>query len=74
MIFDLIYLLLLLTGVVILIENRLSRIIKLLALQGVLLVGPVFQLHNLDDMHAWTLVALIIVFKAILTPWILAWT
>ena len=74
MIFDLIYLLLLLTGVIILIENRLSRIINLLAIQGVLLVGPVFQLRQLNDWHAWGLVSLIILFKAILTPWILFWT
>ncbi len=74
MFFDLMYLLILLTAVVILIENRLSRIIRLLGVQGALLVFPVFQVHGIKDMHSWSLVSLVIIFKAILTPLILSWT
>ncbi|MCB1143401.1 MAG: formate hydrogenase [Leptospiraceae bacterium] len=71
MIFDLIYLLLLLTGVAILIENRLGRIIFLISLQGLLLTGPVFQVHNYNEYHAWSLVGLILLFKTFLTPYTL---
>ncbi len=74
MFFDFIYLLILLSAVVILIENRLSRIIRLLGLQGFLLIFPVFQVHSIQDFHAWSLVALILFFKAFLTPFILSWT
>ena len=72
--FDLIYLLLVLTGIVILIENRLERILYLIALQGLLLVFPVFQVHSLGDFHAWTLVAMILIFKTTLTPYVLHWS
>ncbi len=72
--FDLVYLLLVLTGIVILVENRLERILYLMALQGLLLIVPVFQVHSLTDLHAWTLVAMILVFKTALTPYVLHWS
>ncbi len=72
--FDLVYLLLVLTGIVILVENRLERILYLIALQGLLLIVPVFQVHSLTDLHAWTLVAMILVFKTTLTPYVLHWS
>ena len=72
--FDLIYLLLLLIAIVIIIENRLERILILIGLQGFLLIFPVFQVHEFTDLHAWTLVLLIIVFKATLPPYILNWS
>ena len=72
--FDLVYLLLVLTGIIILIENRLERILYLIALQGLLLIVPVFQVHSLTDFHAWTLVGMILVFKATLTPYVLHWS
>ncbi|MBE7412028.1 MAG: formate hydrogenase [Leptospiraceae bacterium] len=74
MFFDFIYLLILLSAVVILVENRLSRIIRLLGIQGFLLIFPVFHFHGLKDIHAWILVGLILFFKAFLTPMILSWT
>lgn len=72
--FDLVYLLLVLTGIVILIENRLERILYLMALQGLLLIIPVFQVHSIGDLHAWTLVLMIIIFKTTLTPYVLHWS
>lgn len=75
MFFDIIYLLILLTGIMILIENRLFRVIRLLALQGVLLLIPVFQLYNWrNDHHFWILALLILIFKTILSPLVLYWT
>jgi hydrogenase-4 component E len=71
MMYDLIYLLILLTGISILLENRLRRVIFFCALQGALLCGPVFQVHSYLDIHSWVLVVLILVFKTFLTPFIL---
>ncbi|MCB1189363.1 MAG: formate hydrogenase [Leptospiraceae bacterium] len=74
MFYDLIYLLLLLSGIVILIENRLNRVIMIIGLQGLLLTVPVFQVHSLTEFHSWILVAMLLIFKVILTPSILLWT
>lgn len=72
-VFDLVYLLLVLTGIVIVIENRLERILLLLAVQGLLLLFPVFQVHELNSSHTWILVGMILVFKSTLTPYVFAW-
>lgn len=74
MIYDFVYLLLLLSGIVVLVENRLSRIILLLSLQGFLLIFPVIQTHEGDWQHAISLIMLVVLFKGLLTPWILNWT
>ena len=74
MIFDLIYLLLLLTGIIILVENRLSRQIIVIAVQGFLLCGSVFQVYNFKEFHFWMLIVLILTFKTFLTPYILITT
>ncbi|TGL75600.1 formate hydrogenase [Leptospira jelokensis] len=74
MIYDFVYLLLLLTGIVVLVENRLSRIILFLSIQGFLLIFPVVQTHEDDWKHAISLISLVVLFKAILTPLILRWT
>lgn len=70
----LIYLLLLLTGVMILIENRLKRIIYLIGFQGFLLIFPAFQLHENDLFHTLLLSGMILVFKTALTMSVLLWT
>ncbi len=72
--YDLVYLLLLLSGIVILIENRLERILILLAVQGFLLIFPVFQVHDFFSLHSFILVFMILVFKTILPPLILKWS
>ncbi|EOQ87197.1 putative membrane protein [Leptospira yanagawae serovar Saopaulo str. Sao Paulo = ATCC 700523] len=74
MVYDFVYLLLLLTGIVVLVENRLSRIILFLSIQGFLLIFPVIQTHEDDWKHAFSLISLVVLFKAILTPLILNWT
>ena len=74
MIFDLIYLLLLLTGIIILVENRLSRQIIVIAVQGFLLCGSVFQVYHYTEFHFWMLIVLILAFKTFLTPYILITT
>jgi hydrogenase-4 component E len=71
MIFDLLYLLLLLTGIIILVENRLTRQVLVCAIQGFLLCGSVFQVHDFREFHFWTLISLILIFKTFLTPYIL---
>ena len=71
MIFDLIYLLLLLTGIIILVENRLTRQVVVCAIQGLLLCGSVFQAYDYREYHFWMLIILILVFKTFLTPYIL---
>lgn len=71
MIFNLIYLLLLLTGIFILVENRLSRIVTSCTVQGFLLCGAVFQVHDYREFHTWMLIGLILLFKTFLTPFIL---
>ncbi|MBK7056680.1 MAG: formate hydrogenase [Leptospiraceae bacterium] len=72
--FDLVYLLLVLTGIIILVENRKERILYLISLQGLLLVIPIFQLHGFYEFHTWILVAMVLIFKATLTPYILLWS
>ncbi|HMV42583.1 MAG TPA: formate hydrogenase [Leptospiraceae bacterium] len=72
--FDLIYLLLVLTGIVILIENRLERVLLLTGLQGFLLAFPVFQVHSVSDPHSWILASMVLVFKTTLTPYVLFWS
>ncbi|MDF3820642.1 formate hydrogenase [Leptospira sp. 96542] len=73
MIYDFIYLLLLLSGIVVLVENRLKRIVFFLSIQGLLLVIPVYQTHEEDKIHATSLIVMVLIFKAILTPLILRW-
>ncbi|MCU0825394.1 MAG: formate hydrogenase [Leptospira sp.] len=73
MIYDFIYLLLLLTGIFILVENRLSRIIFFVGFQGFLLIFPVIQVHESKISHSISLIILILLFKVLLTPLILKW-
>lgn len=72
--FDFVYLLLLLTGILALIENRIKRVVSLIAMQSFLLVFPCFQAHPITDLHAWGVVVLILIFKVILTPLTMFWT
>ena len=72
--FDFVYLVLLLTGILALIENRIKRVVSLIAVQSFILVFPCFQVHALNDPHAWGVVVLIIIFKVILTPLTMFWT
>jgi hydrogenase-4 component E len=74
MLYDFVYLLLFLSGVVVLVENRLHRITLFLSLQGILLVFPVLQTHEEDFTHSMGLIALVLLFKGFLTPFILNWT
>ncbi|WP_207761423.1 formate hydrogenase [Leptospira perolatii] len=73
MLFDIVYLLLLLTGVVILIENRLKRVLQILTLQGMLLAISVLQVHKITEYHTWILIGLILIFKILLSPIVLYW-
>lgn len=73
MVYDFVYLLLLLLGIAVLVENRLRRILFYLAFQGVLLCVPVIQTHKSDLYHAGSLISLVLIFKAFLTPWVLNW-
>ncbi|EMN51256.1 hypothetical protein LEP1GSC088_4238 [Leptospira interrogans str. L1207] len=63
------YLILLLIGVVILLENRLKRLV-LLAFQSVFLLVPLFEGGGYST-HSLFLAGMILLFKVILTPWIL---
>ncbi len=74
MLYDFIYLLLFLSGVVVLVENRLHRITFFLRMQGFLLIFPVLQTHEGDLTHSLGLIFLVLLFKAFLTPFILNWT
>jgi hydrogenase-4 component E len=74
MLYDFVYLLLFLSGVVVLVENRLHRITLFLSLQGFLLVFPVLQTHEGDFNHSIGLISLVVLFKGFLTPFILNWT
>ncbi|TGN17878.1 formate hydrogenase [Leptospira idonii] len=74
MLYDLVYLLLFLTGVVVLVENRLQRILLFLSIQGFLLIFPVLQTHEEDWKHSLSLISLVVLFKGFLTPFILNWT
>ncbi len=71
MIFDLIYLFILLFAILILLENRLRRIILYVSFQGICLIGPVFQLEEFGSFHSWILILLILAFKTFLNPFIL---
>jgi len=73
MLYDFVYLLLFLTGIVVLVENRLHRILTALSLQGSLLVFPVLQAHEEDMTHILSLVLMIFAFKVFLTPFVLGW-
>jgi hydrogenase-4 component E len=72
--YDLVYLLLLLTGILALIENRIRRVVYLIAIQSFLLVFPCFQVHSIADYHSWAVVFLILLFKVFLTPLTMIWT
>jgi hydrogenase-4 component E len=72
--YDLIYLLLLLTGILALIENRIRRVVVLIGTQSFLLIFPVFQVHSITDYHSWLVVILILVFNVFLTPLTMLWT
>ncbi len=74
MLYDFVYLLLFLSGVVVLVENRLHRITLFLSLQGFLLIFPVLQTHEGDLSHSIGLIILVLLFKGFLTPFILNWT
>lgn len=74
MAYDFIYLLLLLSGIVILVENRLKKIIFFVSLQGFLLIFPVIQSHQNNLFHSLSLISLVLIFKATLTPFVLNWT
>ncbi|MCZ8239849.1 MAG: formate hydrogenase [Leptospiraceae bacterium] len=74
MIFDFAYLLLFLSGLMILVENRLTRLISLLSFQGFLLIPTVLKVHPIHESHTWILISMVILFKAIVTPYILFWT
>ncbi|MDV6237849.1 formate hydrogenase [Leptospira ellisii] len=67
------YLILLLIGVVILLENRLKRLVLLLAFQSVFLLVPLFEDSGYGT-HSLFLAGMIVLFKVVLTPWILFWT
>ncbi|TGL53699.1 formate hydrogenase [Leptospira wolffii] len=71
---DLTYLIILLTGVMILLENRLKRVVILLSIQGFLLLLPLYQEEGGDGFHSLFLAGMVVVFKGILTPIILLWT
>lgn len=67
------YLLILFCSVMILLENRLKRVVLLLAFQGALLLIPVFREEPLS-IHFWLLVSMIVVFKIGLTPFLIHWS
>lgn len=73
---DFAHLLILLVGVILLLENRLRRVVLLSGVQGGLLLIPLLSNHSgeLHGAHLWGLVALVIVFKAVLTPTVLMWS
>jgi hydrogenase-4 component E len=72
--FDLIYLLIVLSGIIILIENRVRRLILFTSIQGFLLIFPVIQTHGINHYQSWVLLGMIIIFKTILTPYTMLWT
>lgn len=71
MIFDLIYLFILLFSVLALIENRIRRLVLYVGFQGLFLIGPVMQLEEFGNVHSLLLMILVLVFKTFLTPVIL---
>lgn len=73
---DFAHLLILLVGVIILLENRLRRVVWLSGVQGALLLIPLLSSHSgeLHGAHLWGLVALVSIFKAVLTPTVLMWS
>ncbi|MCP5500092.1 MAG: formate hydrogenase [Leptospiraceae bacterium] len=73
MFYDIIYLLLLLSSVIILIENRLHRVFRFLTFQGILLVFPLLQVLPIEEIHTHILILLTLIFKAFLSPYVLFW-
>ncbi|EPG75685.1 putative membrane protein [Leptospira fainei serovar Hurstbridge str. BUT 6] len=71
---DFSYLIILLTGVVALLENRLKRLVILIGVQGFLLLIPLYQEEGGDTFHSVFLALMVVVFKGLLTPAILYWT
>ncbi|TGK08650.1 formate hydrogenase [Leptospira fletcheri] len=71
---DFSYLIILLTGVVALLENRLKRLVILIGIQGFLLLIPLYQEEKGDTFHSVFLALMVIIFKGLLTPAILYWT
>ncbi|XDD50196.1 formate hydrogenase [Leptospira sp. WS92.C1] len=67
------YLILLLIGVVILLENRLKRLVLLLGFQSIFLLLPLFEDSGYNT-HSLFLAGMIVLFKVVLTPLILFWT
>ncbi|AOP35745.1 formate hydrogenase [Leptospira tipperaryensis] len=67
------YLILLLIGVVILLENRIKRLVLLLGFQSAFLLVPLFEDSGFNT-HSLFLAGMIVFFKVILTPLILFWT
>ena len=61
-------------AMIVLLENRLHVMIPLTALHGALLAIPLFITHGFDNKHTIVLLPMIVMFKVILTPWILART
>jgi hydrogenase-4 component E len=74
MIFDFSFLLLFLSGLMILVENRLTRLITLLSFQGLLLIPTILKVHPINESHTILLIAMVVLFKSVITPWILFWT
>ncbi len=73
---DFTHLLILLVGVIVLMENRVRRVVVLGGVQGALLLLPLLAGHEegLHGAHLWGLVALVVVFKVVLTPSVLLWS
>ncbi|EMY77411.1 hypothetical protein LEP1GSC060_3042 [Leptospira weilii serovar Ranarum str. ICFT] len=67
------YLILLLIGVVVLLENRIKRLVLLLGFQSAFLLVPLFEDSGFNT-HSLFLAGMIVFFKVILTPFILFWT
>jgi hydrogenase-4 component E len=58
-----------------LIENRISRVVRLLSLSGILCLGPILEAHpNLNSRETMILIAMDLIFKAFLTPTVLLWS
>lgn len=58
-------------AIIILLENRLNVMVPLTALHGALLMIPLIITHGMTNSHTLVLLPMIILFKVILTPWIL---
>ena len=73
---DVAHLLILLVGVIVLLENRVRRVVVLAGAQGALLLVALLAGHeeSLHGAHLWGLMALVTVFKVVLTPSVLLWS